>query len=155
MDPECPAQNFIQCKANDTTFGRWPSKLSVGDTPDTLVVETEGERFPIQLFAKRDPGDIPWGEAGVTGVAECTGVFRSRAGSQSPGYDSHLNGGAQRVALSAPAKDAVLTVVYGVHKRELKSEPLLSAASQLPSPHMTAPVVRVTPPPLHLRRPPR
>jgi len=129
LDQASPAENFIQCKSHDSTFGEWPSEMRVGARPDELILDTPQGAFPVQLFACSDPGTIPWAQAGVDGVAECTGVFRSRANDSRPGYDSHLKGGASRVALSAPAKDEVLTVVFGVHQRNLSREPLLSAAS--------------------------
>ena len=127
MDLVNPAGNFVQAKAHDTTFGLWPCEMSgVGQT---LVLNVQGEEFPIEIYSERDPGMIPWLKQNVRGVAECTGVFRSRAQDEMPGYDSHLEAGVNFVAISAPAKDEVLTVVHGVHTTPLSGVKLLSAAS--------------------------
>lgn len=103
--------------------------MSVGNDPDELVLHTDGGDHAVKLFAEASPAKIPWGDVGARGVAECTGVFRQRAAGGKPGYDSHLDGGAQCVALSAPAKDDVLTVVFGVHQTPLQGQPMLSGAS--------------------------
>ncbi len=129
LDPANPARNFVQAKANDTTFGPWPCDMYVGSTPQTLMMLTRSGGHPVQITAEKNPANIPWGDLGVRGVAECTGVFRSRKTETKAGYDSHLDGGATCVALSAPAIDDVLTVVYGVHKTSLQGVPLLSGAS--------------------------
>ncbi len=127
LDSANPAQNFMQIKAHDTTFGAWPCEMRAKG--DELTLVTNGDSIRVKLLAEREPAEIPWGGMGVKGVAECTGVFRSRKQNGKPGYDSHLDGGAERVAVSAPAKDDVLTVVYGVHTTPLTNVKLLSAAS--------------------------
>lgn len=129
LDLVRPARNFVQCKSFDSTFGPWPCAMSVGSDDEILVLSSDTEKFPVRLSAFRDPAEIPWGQSGAVGVAECSGVFRSRASAEQPGYDSHLRGGALRVALSAPAKDRLHTVVYGVHKTPLGAVPVCSAAS--------------------------
>lgn len=129
LDPAQPARNFVQCKSFDSTFGPWPCAMSVGTDEETLLLDTETDRFPVRLYAFRNPAEIPWNRYGTVGVAECTGVFRSRATAERPGYDSHLHGGALRVALSAPANDSVHTVVCGVHTTPLRDVPVCSAAS--------------------------
>lgn len=129
LDPKNPAQNFVQAKAHDTTFGPWPCLMSEGTEVDALVMHTPQGPHEVKIVAEKDPAKIPWGALGVRGVAECTGVFRSRKTGAKAGYDSHLDGGASCVALSAPAADDVLTVVYGVHTTPLKGVSLLSGAS--------------------------
>ncbi len=77
---------------------------------------------PIRIFEMRDPRELPWGDLGVDVVVESTGVFTGRAAGGKPGYDSHVEAGAKRVVLSAPAKDEPdLTVVLGVNDGQLKS----------------------------------
>lgn len=129
LGTQTPADNFVKCKRYDSTFGEWPGDLSVGSRPDCLKICTATGDFTIQLFSERDPANIPWKSVGVKGVAECTGVFRERSTNDQPGYDSHLQAGADCVSLSAPAKDEIMTVVYGVHTSNLQGVPLLSAAS--------------------------
>lgn len=67
----------------------------------------------IQVTEHRDPADIPWGEAGVEYVAECTGLFRDSASAQ-----KHISAGASKVVISAPAKGEVKTFVMGVNEDE-------------------------------------
>ena len=65
----------------------------------------------IQVLSRRDPADLPWGELGATVVVESTGqVHRAEAGAA-----AHLEGGAKRVVISAPAKEADATFVMGVN----------------------------------------
>lgn len=127
LDPKNPARNFMQCKANDSTFDCWPCPMEADS--NVLVLTTGGAEHRIELYSEKNPADIPWRNHAVDGVAECTGVFLSRAAGDKPGYDSHLKCGVKCVAVSAPAKDDILTVVHGVHKTSLKGVPVLSGAS--------------------------
>jgi glyceraldehyde 3-phosphate dehydrogenase len=75
---------------------------------------------PIRVFEERNPAALPWGDLGVDVVIESTGVFTARKTGDKAGYDSHLDAGAKRVVLSAPAKDDPdLTVVLGVNEDRL------------------------------------
>ncbi len=67
----------------------------------------------IQVTDHRDPADIPWGDAGVGYVAECTGLFRDSDSAQ-----KHISAGAAKVVISAPAKGEVKTFVMGVNEDE-------------------------------------
>ena len=129
LDLDRPAENFIQCKAHDSTFGPWPCDMESSQDGKNLILRGSSFSHTVQFLSIRDPRELPWEEMGIVGVAECTGVFRTRESGGKPGYDSHLQAGAKSVALSVPAKDDVLTIVYGTHKRALLGEPLLSAAS--------------------------
>jgi glyceraldehyde 3-phosphate dehydrogenase (phosphorylating) len=74
----------------------------------------------IRALAVKNPAELPWKELGVDVVIESTGIFTSRAGGGKAGYDTHLQAGAKRVVLSAPAKDgADLTCVLGVNDDKL------------------------------------
>ena len=64
----------------------------------------------MKLFSERDPGAIPWGDVGVDVVLESTGFFTKRDGAQ-----KHLDAGAKKVVISAPATDPDITVVLGVN----------------------------------------
>jgi glyceraldehyde 3-phosphate dehydrogenase len=80
----------------------------------------DGNEIPI--LAEKDPAKLPWGKMGVDVVLESTGRFTSRAAEGKPGYDSHLQAGAKRVLLSAPAKDKPdATIVLGVNDDQLNS----------------------------------
>ena len=79
----------------------------------------------IKIFSERNPEDLPWGELGIDVVMECTGIFTSKEKAQ-----MHLNAGAKRVLISAPATNADITVVYGVnHKKIRKRHKIISNAS--------------------------
>ena len=71
----------------------------------------------IKVTAERDPAKLPHAELGVDIALECTGFFADREGGQ-----KHLDAGAKRVLISAPAKGADLTVVYGVNHDKLTAE---------------------------------
>jgi len=88
----------------DSVFGRYPGEV-VADG-DAIVVD--GRR--VKVFAERDPGALPWGELGVDVVVESTGLFTERDRAA-----AHLDGGAKKVIISAPAKGPDITVVLGVN----------------------------------------
>lgn len=72
---------------------------------------------PIKVTAERDPASLPWKELGIDVALECTGIFADRDGAA-----KHLDAGATKVLVSAPAKNADLTVVYGVNHDKLSPE---------------------------------
>jgi len=88
----------------DSIHGRFPGDVEADD--DAIVVD--GKRIPIT--AERDPAKLPWGDLGAKLVIESTGHFADRAGS-----GKHLEAGAERVIISAPAKDPDITIVLGVN----------------------------------------
>lgn len=95
------------------------SKISFDE--DELFVK--GRR--IKVYAESDPSKLPWGELNIDVVLECTGVFTSAEKCQ-----AHLDAGAKHVIISAPAKDEVKTIVYGVNDDILSlSDKVISAAS--------------------------
>lgn len=79
----------------------------------------------IVIYAERNAADLPWGELGVDVVLECTGFYTSKAKSQ-----AHIDAGAKKVVISAPAGDDLPTVVFGVNENILTAEDtIVSAAS--------------------------
>ncbi|MCL2020411.1 MAG: type I glyceraldehyde-3-phosphate dehydrogenase [Oscillospiraceae bacterium] len=79
----------------------------------------------IKIYAERNAADLPWGELGVDMVLECTGFYVTKAKSQ-----AHIDAGAKKVIISAPAGDDLPTVVFGVNEGILKaSDTIISAAS--------------------------
>jgi glyceraldehyde 3-phosphate dehydrogenase len=101
----------------DSVQGRFPGTVSCEG--DSLIVN--GKK--IKVCAEKDPGKLPWKDLGVDIALESTGFFTARSKDGKPGYDSHLQAGARKVILSAPAKDKPdLTVVMGVNDSELRPE---------------------------------
>jgi glyceraldehyde 3-phosphate dehydrogenase len=116
----------------DSVHGKYRGDVKVDG--DTLVVD--GEKFKVS--AEKDPSKLPWKQLGVDVVIEGTGVFTSREK-----LNLHLQAGAPRVLLTAPAKDEVdATVVLGVNDHILKgTEKILSNASC--TTNCLAPMVKV------------
>jgi len=101
----------------DSIHGRFDAQVDHDE--DNLIVNGT----PIRALSERNPADLPWGEMNVDVVIESTGIFTSRATGDRAGYDTHLEAGAGRVILSAPAKDgADLTCVLGVNDDQLSSD---------------------------------
>ena len=98
------ARTLAHLLAFDSTFGRLGR--TVEHTQDALIIDGT----PIPVLSERDPAHIDWGKLGADVVIESTGKFRSRDGAA-----LHLKGGARKVLISAPGKDADLTVVLGVN----------------------------------------
>ena len=79
----------------------------------------------ITIYAMKDAKDLPWGKIGVDVVLECTGFYCSKAKSQ-----AHIDAGAKKVVISAPAGNDLPTVVFSVNEKELtKDDTIISAAS--------------------------
>ncbi len=101
----------------DSIHRRFPGTVDYDD--ENILVD--GKK--IKAMAIREPATLPWGDLNTDVVLESTGVFRARGGDGKPGYASHLDAGAKKVVISAPAKDAPdLTCVLGVNDGQLKPE---------------------------------
>ena len=90
----------------DSTYGRYPGQVEAAE--DAILVD--GKR--IRVLAERDPGKIPWKEYGVELVVESTGLFTDAAKAA-----AHLQGGAKKVIISAPARNEDVTIVLGVNDK--------------------------------------
>ena len=103
----------------DSVHGQFPYKVKSSKTSINAGLG------PIKIFSERNPEDLPWKKLGVDVVMECTGTFTDKAKAS-----LHINAGAKRVLISAPSKDADITVVYGVnHQKIRKSHKVISNAS--------------------------
>lgn len=90
-------------------------------TEDSIIVDGE----EIKIYKEADPSKLPWKELDVDVVLECTGFFASKEKSM-----AHINAGAKKVIISAPAGDDLPTIVYGVNEKTLtKEDNIISAAS--------------------------
>jgi glyceraldehyde 3-phosphate dehydrogenase len=90
--------------AYDSTFGRYPGQVQAHDDH----IDVDGRE--VRVLAERDPANLPWGELGVDVVVESTGFFTARDKAT-----LHLDAGAKKVIISAPAKDPDITIVLGVN----------------------------------------
>ena len=88
----------------DSILGRYPGEVTVSG--DAIVVDGD----EVKMLSERDPAALPWGELGVDVVIESTGFFTAR-----PDAAKHLEAGAKKVIISAPAKDPDVTVALGVN----------------------------------------
>jgi len=94
----------------DSVHGRYPHEVTTGD--DWL----DAGRGKVRVTAERDPAKLPWKELNVDVALECTGIFTKREAAA-----KHLEAGAKKVIISAPADGADFTVVMGVNHEELKA----------------------------------
>jgi glyceraldehyde 3-phosphate dehydrogenase len=89
----------------DSTYGRYPGEVGAGD--NAIVVDGR----EIRSYSEKDPAALPWGDLGVAIVVESTGVFTDATKAR-----AHLDAGARKVIISAPAKNEHITVVLGVNE---------------------------------------
>ncbi|NLG67459.1 MAG: type I glyceraldehyde-3-phosphate dehydrogenase [Actinobacteria bacterium] len=95
----------------DSVHGIWPGAVR------TTEQGIEVDEHEIRVLAQREPELLPWRDLGVDVVVECTGRFTDRVGAT-----KHLDAGARKVAISAPAKDPDVTVVLGVNDTDYDAE---------------------------------
>ncbi|CAN0654834.1 type I glyceraldehyde-3-phosphate dehydrogenase [Nitratireductor aquimarinus] len=126
-----PVETNAHLLRYDSVHGRFPSEVKVDG--DTISIGSDS----FKVFAERDPSKLPWGELGVDIVMECTGIFTSKEKAS-----LHLQAGAKRVLVSAPASGADLTVVYGVNHDKLSSEHLIVSNASCTT-NCLAPVAKV------------
>ena len=89
---------------HDSTYGAYPGE--VGHTEDSLIVDGR----EIKVLKEKDPAALPWGDLGVDIVVESTGIFTSAEKAR-----AHIDAGAKKVIISAPAKGEDITIVLGVN----------------------------------------
>jgi len=90
---------------HDSTYGAYPG--DVGHTDDSLVIDGR----EIKVLKEKDPAALPWGDLGVDIVVESTGIFTSAEKAR-----AHIDAGAKKVIISAPAKGEDITIVLGVNE---------------------------------------
>ena len=105
----------------DSSQGTYALADKVEAGEDSITVDGK----EIKIYAKADAKELPWGEIGVDVVLECTGFYTSKAKAQ-----AHIDAGAKKVVISAPAGNDLPTIVYNVNHETLsKDENIISAAS--------------------------
>lgn len=96
----------------DSVYGVYSRKVESRE--HSIVVDGR----EINIYATRNPAELPWGSLGVDVAVESTGIFRA-ATSDKGGYMDHIKAGAKKVILTVPAKDAIETVVLGVNEHKI------------------------------------
>ena len=104
---------------HDSSQGKYNHEISAG--ADSITVDGH----EIKIYAQADANNLPWGELDVDVVLECTGFYTSKEKAQ-----AHINAGAKKVVISAPAGKDLPTIVYNVnHETLTKEDNIISAAS--------------------------
>jgi len=104
-----PVETNAHLLRYDSVHGRFPGEVTTGEN------WMDAGRGKIRVTAEREPAKLPWRELGVDVALECTGIFTKREAAA-----KHLEAGAKKVIISAPADGADMTVVMGVNQEELK-----------------------------------
>lgn len=105
----------------DSAQGRYEKADTVVAGEDSITIDGK----TIKIYAEKDAANLPWGEIGVDVVLECTGFYTSKDKAQ-----AHIDAGAKKVVISAPAGNDLPTIVYGVNEKVLSPEDkIISAAS--------------------------
>jgi glyceraldehyde 3-phosphate dehydrogenase len=89
----------------DSTYGTYPGDVRAGDS--SIIIDGR----EIKILAERDPANLPWGDLGVDIVLESTGLFTDASRAR-----AHIDAGAKKVIISAPAKGEDITIVLGVNQ---------------------------------------
>eukprot|EP00245_Coleochaete_scutata_P002758 TRINITY_DN13854_c0_g1_i1.p1 TRINITY_DN13854_c0_g1~~TRINITY_DN13854_c0_g1_i1.p1 ORF type:complete len:338 (-),score=76.10 TRINITY_DN13854_c0_g1_i1:552-1565(-) len=117
-DPFISTEYMVYMFKYDSVHGRWGGNVELKDAKTLLF---NGK--PVNVYDKRDAAEIPWSEMGAEYVVESTGVYTDMDKAA-----AHLKGGAKRVVISAPSKDAPMFVM-GVNHEKYKGEAIVSNAS--------------------------
>ena len=117
-DPFITADYMAYMVKYDTVHGKFDGEVSA--TENTIVVNGK----EIKVYNEMDPANIPWGKDGVEYVLECSGVFTIMEKAE-----AHLKGGAKKVVISAPSKDAPMFVMGVNHEKYESSMNIVSNAS--------------------------
>jgi len=116
----------------DSNYGAYPGRVEAKD--DSIIVDDR----EIKVLAERDPAKIPWRDYGVDIVIESTGLF-----TQASKAASHLQGGAKKVIISAPAREEDITVVLGVNEEQYEPAKHRIISNGSCTTNCIAPVVKV------------
>ena len=126
-----PVETNAHLVRYDSIHGTFPGDVKVdGDTIDV-------GRGPIKVLAERNPADLPWKSMDIDVVFECTGIFTAKEKAS-----MHLEAGAKRVLVSAPASGADKTIVYGVNHDTLTADDLVVSNASCTT-NCLAPIAKV------------
>src|SRR5262249_36119717 len=117
---------------HDSVLGNLDVPVEAGDDSITL------DGHEIKFVSERDPANLPWGGLGVEGAIESTRLFTDR-----PQTGKHLQAGAKKVVISAPATDPDITIVLGVNHRDYDPEQHHIVSNASCTTNYVAPVAKV------------
>jgi len=122
-DPFMDLKYMVYQLKYDSVHGKFPGTIAIKEEAGKEFLVVNGA--DIQIFHEKDPAAIPWGPSGADYICESTGVFTAQEKAE-----LHLKGGAKKVIISAPPKDAVPIYVVGVNHKDYKaSDTVVSNAS--------------------------
>jgi len=122
-DPFMDLKYMVYQLKYDSVHKRFPGTIACKEVDGKEFLVVDG--VDVQVFHEKDPASIPWGASGSNYVCESTGVFTEK-----PKAELHLKGGAKKVIISAPPKDAVPIYVVGVNHKDYKpTDTVVSNAS--------------------------
>merc|ERR1712217_57993 len=122
-DPFMDLKYMVYQLKYDSVHGKFPGTIAIKEDAGKEFLVVNGA--DIQIYHEKDPASIPWGASGASYVCESTGIFTAQEKAE-----LHLKGGAKKVIISAPPKDAVPIYVVGVNHTEYKtSDTVVSNAS--------------------------
>ena len=127
-----PVETNAHLMRYDSVHGKFPKAVEVDG--DTIKIEG-GDSFKV--LAERDPSKLPWADLGIDIAMECTGIFTAKEKAS-----MHLDAGAKRVLVSAPASGADKTIVYGVNDSVLTADDLVVSNASCTT-NCLAPVAKV------------
>jgi glyceraldehyde 3-phosphate dehydrogenase len=116
----------------DSSYGRYPGKVEA--TEDSIIVDDK----EVKVLSERNPGNIPWQDYGVDIVIESTGLFTDATKAA-----AHLQGGAKKVLISAPARNEDITIVLGVNEDQYNPHRHNIVSNASCTTNCIAPVVKV------------
>ncbi len=125
----------------DSVHGRYRGEVSF--TENSLIIDGR----EIRVFSLRDPSQLPWGELNVDVVAECTGRFRKREDAM-----KHVEAGAKKVLISAPAEDADITIVKGCNEHLYNPDEHVIISNASCTTNCIVPVLKVLDDNFHVER---
>jgi len=116
----------------DSSYGRYPGKVEA--TEDSIIVDDK----EVKVLSERNPGNIPWQDYGIDIVIESTGLFTDATKAA-----AHLEGGAKKVLISAPARNEDITIVLGVNEDQYNPHRHNIISNASCTTNCIAPVVKV------------
>jgi glyceraldehyde 3-phosphate dehydrogenase (phosphorylating) len=126
------AKTMAHLLKHDSVLGTFDAEVTASDG----AISVDGEE--MKLLTERDPAALPWGDLGVQVVIESTGLFTKR-----PEAQKHLDAGAEKVIISAPATDPDVTLVLGVNDDEYDQENHRIVSNASCTTNCIAPVAKV------------